>query len=208
MGRECGTGRGPRGGPRPFRRARRLVSFPKGRRMIPPLPWLERRWTLELPAAALPALLERLRGTAARAAELVAGATAAALRTRPGAGDWSAQEHIAHLDDLHELDEKRLGEFLARAPALTAADMGNRRTHEAGHNDQPIAAILERLRQRRAHPVERMDALTLDQAGISSLHPRLGRPLRLVDWAYFVAEHDDHHLAQARYALHRAAGGR
>jgi len=170
--------------------------------MIAPLPWLERRWSLELPAAALPAVLERLRGTAARAAELVAGAPDAALRTR--SAGWSAQEHIAHLDDLHELDEKRLQEFLARAPALTAADMSNRRTHEARHNEEPIAAILERLRGRRAELVERMDVLSLAEAEIACLHPRLGRPLRLVDWAYFVAEHDDHHLAQARYALHLA----
>lgn len=27
------------------------------------------------------------------------------------------------------------------------------------------------------------------------LHPRLKKPMRLVDHLYFVAEHDDHHLA-------------
>ena len=27
-------------------------------------------------------------------------------------------------------------------------------------------------------------------------HPRLGTPMRLIDLAFFVAEHDDHHLAQ------------
>jgi len=30
----------------------------------------------------------------------------------------------------------------------------------------------------------------------SALHPRLGTPLRLIDHALFVAEHDDHHLAR------------
>jgi hypothetical protein len=29
-------------------------------------------------------------------------------------------------------------------------------------------------------------------------HPRLGTPMRLIDLAYFVAEHDDHHLARLR----------
>jgi hypothetical protein len=28
------------------------------------------------------------------------------------------------------------------------------------------------------------------------LHPRLKQPMRLVDHLYFVAEHDDHHLAR------------
>jgi hypothetical protein len=30
------------------------------------------------------------------------------------------------------------------------------------------------------------------------LHPRLKQPMRLVDHLYFVAEHDDHHLATIR----------
>jgi hypothetical protein len=30
----------------------------------------------------------------------------------------------------------------------------------------------------------------------SMLHPRLKTPMRLVDHLFFVAEHDDHHLAK------------
>ena len=39
---------------------------------------------------------------------------------------------------------------------------------------------------------------TLDEAafGRTLLHPRLKQPMRLVDHLYFVAEHDDHHLAK------------
>ena len=172
--------------------------------MIPPLPWLERRFTMDLPPALLPAVLERLRGTPARAAGLVAGASDEALRARHGG--WSAQEHIGHLDDLHELDETRLAEFLDGRPVLSAADMENRRTHGAAHNAEAIAGLLERLRRRRAGLLERLDALTVEQAGITARHLRLGRPVKLVDWAFFVAEHDDHHLAQARYALRGASG--
>jgi hypothetical protein len=29
----------------------------------------------------------------------------------------------------------------------------------------------------------------------TSLHPRLEQPMRVIDHALFVAEHDDHHLA-------------
>jgi hypothetical protein len=32
-------------------------------------------------------------------------------------------------------------------------------------------------------------------------HPRLKTPMRLVDHLYFVAEHDDHHLARIRELL-------
>jgi hypothetical protein len=38
------------------------------------LDWLDRTWPFDLPVGAFPAVLERLRGTPARAEELVAGA--------------------------------------------------------------------------------------------------------------------------------------
>jgi hypothetical protein len=37
-----------------------------------------------------------------------------------------------------------------------------------------------------------------DQLLNTALHPRLKIPMRIVDLAYFVAEHDDHHLATIR----------
>jgi hypothetical protein len=40
--------------------------------------------------------------------------------------------------------------------------------------------------------VEKIDPAIFARA---SLHPRLKTPMRLVDHLYFVAEHDDHHLA-------------
>jgi hypothetical protein len=33
------------------------------------------------------------------------------------------------------------------------------------------------------------------------MHPRLKQPMRLVDHLFFVAEHDDHHLALIRELL-------
>jgi hypothetical protein len=172
--------------------------------MIKPSPWRDRKWVFGvLPVGAFPAVLERLRGTAARSAELIAGASDAQLRSQPGTG-WSAKQHIGHLDDLHELDEQRLEEFIAKVDALTAADITNRRTHEGRHNDLPADAIVARFRANRAALVDRMDQLTEAQVEGSAMHPRLGQPMRLIDWAYFVAEHDDHHLAAARRAVREA----
>lgn len=169
--------------------------------MVHPSAWRERTWVFGvLPVGAFPAVLERLRGTAARAAELIADASDAQLRARPGTG-WSVKQHLGHLDDLHELDERRLAEFIAGVEALTAADMSNRRTHEARHDDLPADTIVARFRANRAALVDRMDQLTEAQVSTTAMHPRLGQPMRLIDWAYFVAEHDDHHLAAARQAL-------
>jgi hypothetical protein len=49
--------------------------------------------------------------------------------------------------------------------------------------------------------VRKLDALREEEVGISAVHPRLQTSIRIIDWIYFVAEHDDHHLATARRAI-------
>jgi DinB superfamily len=171
--------------------------------MITPMRWFDRHFTFDLPLGAFPAVIERLRGTPARAAELVAGVPVQVL-TRRTDGKWSVQEHIAHLSDLGVLDDKRLGDFLARASNLSPADLQNRATETADHNRQSIAAVLEQLRAGRMELVRRMDTLTEEEVGRTAIHPRLMQPMRLMDWAIFVAEHDDHHLAHVHQALANA----
>ena len=168
--------------------------------MITPTRWFDRTFTFDLPLGAFPAVLERLRGTPARAAELVAGLPPQVL-TRRVDGKWSIQEHVAHLADLGVLDDKRLDDYLANTPNLTVADLQNRATETADHNRQPIAAVLERLRKGRMDLVHRMDVLTEAEVGRSAIHPRLQQPMRLLDWAIFVSDHDDHHLAHAHQAI-------
>lgn len=153
-----------------------------------------------MPVTAFPAVVERLRSTSARMAELIAGATDDQLR-RHDLGAWSAKRHLGHLDDLHALDDLRLREFVDGAPTLTPADPTNRLTWETDHDARAIESIISRFRAHREELVAQMEGLSEAQISTTSVHPRLRRPLRLIDWAYFVAEHDDHHLAAARQAL-------
>jgi hypothetical protein len=171
--------------------------------MIPLMPWTSRRFEHAWPVEMLPVFLERLRGTPLRAAALLNEFSGE--RVRDGRGSWSALEHIGHLDDLHELDVRRLDEYLSEARVLSAADMSNVATYSAKHNDRATATVLDRLRTRRLELVDRLEQLTPEQAARSAEHPRLRRPLALVDWVYFVAEHDDHHLAAARAVLRAAS---
>ena len=104
--------------------------------MVKPNAWFDRAFTFDLPLGAFPAVLERLRGTPARAAELVAGLPPQVL-TRRVNGKWSIQEHIGHLADLGVLDDKRL-EGLPRRRAKP----DRRRPPEPRHRDrgpQPAA---------------------------------------------------------------------
>ncbi|HSF14554.1 MAG TPA: DinB family protein [Vicinamibacteria bacterium] len=168
--------------------------------MIEPGKWMERSWKFDLPVSYYPNLLERVRGTPTRAASLVARVPERALEIRTGTS-WSAKEHIAHLDDLHELDETRLREFLSGAEVLTGADMTNSRTETAGHNETSIIEILERFASHREELVLELEPLSEKAILTSSLHPRLRQKIRLIDWVFFVAEHDDHHLVRARRAI-------
>jgi len=168
--------------------------------MIQILPWMKREFALDLSVGVFPALLERLRGTPARAKQLIAGISEEMLATRPN-GKWSVKDHLGHLVDLRALDEQRLREFLGRAPMLSAADISNRATEHGNHRQTPVAEILRQLHAGREELVRKLDVLTAEEAGISALHPRLKKSMRLMDWLYFVAEYDDHHLATARRGI-------
>ena len=161
------------------------------------MPWTERTFNFDFPVGVFPGIVERLRGTPARIADLIEDVPHNMLIRRIR-DKWSVNEHIGHLIDLDELDHTRLDEFLAGAGTLSAADMTNRRTKEAGYNDVAAATILEFLRARRTDLVKRLEELSEEQIARTALHPRLQVPMRVVDWAYFIAEHDDHHLARIR----------
>jgi hypothetical protein len=168
--------------------------------MIKPARWTARTFSFKRPLGTFPEVLERLRGTPVRAVELVSGFSEDALSTRLE-GKWSAKQNIGHLTDLVALEEKRLQEFLAGAATLSAADMSNRVTEDADHNQTPIATILANLRIHRLRWVGELAALSEPEVARTAFHPRLRQPMRILDFAYFIAEHDDHHLAAARYAL-------
>jgi uncharacterized damage-inducible protein DinB len=156
--------------------------------------WVERRFEFNLPVGVFPCVLERLRGTPARLEELVRGLPPEALTARAG-GAWSIQEQVGHLLDLDELHEGRLEDYDRGLEELRPADMSNRKTHEAGHNSARLADLLAAFREARARFVSRLEALDEAGAARAALHPRLRQPMRVMDLALFVAEHDDHHLA-------------
>jgi len=170
--------------------------------MISLIPWTQREFEFNLSVGVFPSILERLRGTPARAAEIVEGVAEGILSTRID-GKWSAKEHLGHLVDLDALDQKRLQEFLNHVAKLSAADIRNQETEDAGHRSTSIAEILSRLRRGRQNLVLKLELLTEADVAIAAVHPRLRKPMRLLDWAWFVAEHDDHHLVQTRRAIQK-----
>jgi uncharacterized damage-inducible protein DinB len=157
--------------------------------------WFDRRFDLGLPPDAFPDILARVRGTPARLEERV-GLLAPEQLVQQVHGAWSVQENVGHLLDLEPLWAGRLDDLLGGAEHLRAADLQNRKTHEARHNEQELARLLAGFRQARMNTVARLDRVHSDTLTRSALHPRLEQPMTVVDLFFFVAEHDDHHLAR------------
>ena len=63
------------------------------------------------------------------------------------------------------------------------------------NNDVPLEELLAAFRAARLRFVRGLEALPEDELAVSALHPRMRVPMRVIDMALFVAEHDDHHLA-------------
>jgi uncharacterized damage-inducible protein DinB len=157
--------------------------------------WFERKFDFTFPVEQYPNLCIRLRGTPARLEEMLREVVRERLVKKPD-NKWSAQEHAGHLLDLESLWMARVEDYVAGLAELTAADLSNRKTDEADHNARPLADIVGEFRRARLRLVDRVEEIQPDLFARAMLHPRLKQPMRLVDHLYFVAEHDDHHLAR------------
>ena len=163
--------------------------------MSPRIRWTDRLFDFSFPVDLYPEVIERVRGTPARLTNRLSPLSTSVLRQRDE-NSWSIQENAGHLLDLESLFNQRLDEYLSAATTLHAADMSNRKTHEAQHNESPVDLILAKFREGRGRLVERLDGLDPESFGRVAIHPRLTTPMRLVDMLFFQAEHDDYHLAR------------
>ena len=157
--------------------------------------WFERKFAFSFPVEVYPNVCARLRGTPARLEETFRGRSRENL-IRKVQGKWSAQEQAGHLLDLEALWLARVEDYVAGSEQLTVADLRNRKTDEANHNGRPLEEILAEFRSAREGLLKRVGELDAALFAQAIPHPRLKTPMRLVDHLYFVAEHDDHHLAR------------
>lgn len=163
--------------------------------MVKQTKWTERQFDFNFPIGVFPCILERLRGTPARLEDLTSALPVKILTIRVQ-GSWSIQENVGHLLDLEELGERRLLDYRSRAAVLTSADMENRKTSKADHNSNSMKDLLRQFRNTRHAFVDKLEQLDEEEVARSSLHPRLNKQMRVFDWAYFMAEHDDHHVTR------------
>jgi hypothetical protein len=164
------------------------------------LKWIDRSFTFSYPVELYPDMIERVRGAPARLDEYFNSASAKILTARDD-GRWSIQENAGHLLDLDELTIQRIDQYIAGDAVLRPADITNKKTSEANYNSVPAATISQSFRQRRMEIVRTLERLDAKMFARSAIHPRLNIPLRLVDFVFFEAEHDDYHLTRINELL-------
>jgi hypothetical protein len=157
--------------------------------------WTDRRFDFNFPVELYPEMIERIRGTPPRLEDRLLNLPTDVLTRRDG-DRWSMQENAGHLLDLESLVMQRVDEYVAGAETLHAADMSNRKTYDADHNQVAIGLILDSFRKQRQAIVDRLDGFESSMFARAALHPRLGVQMRLVDMIFFQAEHDDFHLTR------------
>ena len=157
--------------------------------------WTDRKFDFNFPTGIYPEMIERLRGVPARLDEHCRSVPANVL-TSQHEDRWSIQENAGHLLDLESLVQQRIDEYESGAKLLHAADMSNRKTYDANHNDVAIETVLAIFRRERQATVARLEGLPDEVFGRVALHPRLNQDMRLVDMLFFQAEHDDYHMTR------------
>jgi uncharacterized damage-inducible protein DinB len=165
--------------------------------------WFDRVFDFQQESQDFPIICQRLKEAPQQLRRLVSGLNIEQLRFQPG-GKWSVAEHCGHLLVLEPLWKTRIVDIMQEQAVLTAADLENKATFDAGFNEWAIDAILTDFERERQLTLQQLDRLTSNDLLKQSMHPRIKKPMRIVDHMYFVAEHDAHHLASIREII--AAG--
>ena len=155
--------------------------------------WFDKKFQFDLSENHYGSVLKKLRETPENIAQLVSPLPEEVL-TKRIENRWSIKENIGHLIDLEELHDGRIDDFIAGKEILRPADLNNRKTDEANHNNQKIDDLLSELKMVRENFVKRLKHLDVQILSSISKHPRLNQPMRPIDMAQFVSEHDEHHI--------------
>jgi len=156
--------------------------------------WFDRKFKLDIAPEMYPIVVERLRGVPVRLEEKLSGVSEDVLTINPDG--WSAKRQIGHLIIVEGLWMKRVENYKNKEKHLFAADLKNTKTEEIDYDSIESASLLKQFRDVRKEYVTALDSLDKDEVEQIALHPRLNLPMRLIDSAYFSAEHDEHHMSR------------
>ncbi len=153
--------------------------------------WFDRKFDFNLAASDYLEIRHRLHLTDKKLSYLV-DVSEDCLNEKPDT-KWSVKEHVGHLCILEPLWRQRIIDINNCISTLTPADLENRATTEGNFNLKDISLLLQLFKLERTATLSLLDGMN-DIVSNTSLHPRLHKPMRIIDHLYFVAEHDAHHM--------------
>lgn len=159
--------------------------------------WFDRKFNFDFSPDHYAAIYLQLKQAPVRLSPVLSGLLEERLCFKPDGG-WSIKEHIGHLSIMEPIWRIRFHDIQESKPVLTTADLTNAATTQANFNERSVSVLLDQLITERNTTLALMDDVNMLDATRTSLHPRLQQPMRMIDLAYFVAEHDDHHILRIR----------
>jgi len=162
--------------------------------------WFDRKFFPITDDGRLATIIERLDGTEYRLIGKLADDEGPDL-TQKRNSKWSILEEIGHLYTLEPLWTRRIRDILAEKETLSEADLTNKATDKGNFNSKDLEDLLDDFGERREDLLSLLRKIKPEDMQKTSKHPRLGTPMRIIDLAYFIAEHDDHHLAKINQML-------
>jgi len=159
--------------------------------MIPQTAWTERKFEFNQPIGVFPITVERLRGTPIRLQAMLTNATDENLTQKVG-DKWSLIEQVNHLCNCEEIWLGRVRDILDHK------EIFERRTLKTDLQSEQIETLLRNFSAARHKLISLVENMDEQTASLTINHPRLQRPIRLMDTLFSTAEHDDHHLAKIR----------
>lgn len=169
-------------------------------------PWFERKFAPITDKGRLPTIIERLDGTEFRLVGKLADDGDINLSKKID-GKWSIKEEIGHLLTLEKLWTGRVRDIAAGKEFLRGADLTNEATDKGNFNQRDLDELLDEFGEKREVLLNLLRNFKSEDLDKSSKHPRLLTPMTVLDLAYFVAEHDDHHLLRISNIISKQFNG-
>jgi uncharacterized damage-inducible protein DinB len=159
--------------------------------------WFDRKFDFNFGMERYDSLYERLQNASVKYKKEVLDLPEKILQLKPE-DKWSIKENIGHLLLLEPLWYIRFREIKEGNPEMSPADLNNTATHESSFNQMAVQTLVENFTKSRNKTINFLNGLKQEEFSLSSIHPRLQKPMRIIDMMHFVAEHDDHHLNTIR----------
>jgi uncharacterized damage-inducible protein DinB len=153
--------------------------------------WTERMFEFNFPVGMFPVIIERLRGAPIRLTAMLRNVSAETLNQKSG-DKWSIIDQVNHLCNCEEIWLGRVEDILTRK------EIFDRRTLKTDLQSEDIEALLTNFSEARNKLINLVKNMDEQTVSLSINHPRLQKPIRLLDSLFSTAEHDDHHLAKIR----------